>query len=620
MLRWNMFRPKLKQLRAYDRRTLVLILSIGSCQQIFAQNKLPLTDLSAFQQASPNWRIAGGVAADLQQNNVLQTTSGTGILVNLPDKKAPGKDLFSAFQHGDLDLEFDYLMSKASNSGIYLQGRYEVQLLDSWGVTAPKASDNGGIYERWDDSKPEGQKGYDGHAPRQNASKAPGLWQHMKISFQAPRFDASGKKISNAVILRIELNGVTIQDHVELAGPTRGAIGNDEVPQGPLRIQGDHGTVAFRNIVVTNFDAPQPQLQDVKYSIYNGRFDNQPNFATLKPNATGTQKLLSANMAELPGNDFLVRYTATLNVAKAGDYTFSLRTNGGPGALKIDNQEVLSYRNRWDKQGSITLQPGAHNVEILYYKNTDWAKKEIGLTVKEASLREFSLADTNVPTDEEADPILVMAPENTILRSFMDIRGQRRVVHAVSVGSPTKVNYTYDMDNGLPFQVWRGEFLNTTPMWHERGDGSSRPLGAVQILAAQPGMAIAKLSDKDAAWTADTAGTGYRPNGYSIDAAGKPTFSYTIYGTSVNDDISVLPENQGIYRSITAQSPAGDLYLRIAVADKIERVAPGLFIVGDKSYYVKMDDAKANTIIRNQNGRAELIMPLQAKIGYAVIF
>jgi hypothetical protein len=88
----------------------------------------------------------------------------------------------------------------------------------------PQSGDNGGIYERWDDSKPEGQQGYDGHAPRQNASRAPGLWQHMKISFQAPRFDGQGKKISNAKIIYVWLNGVLIQDNVELAGPTRGAM------------------------------------------------------------------------------------------------------------------------------------------------------------------------------------------------------------------------------------------------------------------------------------------------------------------------------------------------------------------------------------------------------------
>jgi hypothetical protein len=102
----------------------------------------------------------------------------------------------------------DFMLTKGSNSGIYLQGNYEVQLFDSWGKKSAKYNDNGGIYERWNDSKPEGEKGYEGYAPRFNVAKAPGLWQNIKISYQAPRFDANGKKTSNAVFLSIILNGV----------------------------------------------------------------------------------------------------------------------------------------------------------------------------------------------------------------------------------------------------------------------------------------------------------------------------------------------------------------------------------------------------------------------------
>src|SRR3990170_6408673 len=107
---------------------------------------------------------------------------------------------------------------------IYLQGRYEVQLMDSWRMSNPKFDANGGIYERWDESKPEGQKGFEGHAPRQNVSRAPGLWQHLKISFRAPRFDANGKKIENAKFLLVELNNILVHENVELSGPTRASI------------------------------------------------------------------------------------------------------------------------------------------------------------------------------------------------------------------------------------------------------------------------------------------------------------------------------------------------------------------------------------------------------------
>ena len=97
------------------------------------------------------------------------------MLVNLPDKKHKGEDLYTLAGYGDIDLELEYLMASGSNSGIYLQGRYELQLEDTWGAQNIRSGSNGGIYEHWDDSKPEGQKGYSGYAPRQNASRAPGM-------------------------------------------------------------------------------------------------------------------------------------------------------------------------------------------------------------------------------------------------------------------------------------------------------------------------------------------------------------------------------------------------------------------------------------------------------------
>ncbi len=133
--------------------------------------KWALTDLSAFRQPGGAWQIAGDASARLNKPDALETVKGTGVLVNLPGKKQHGQDLYSNFQHGDIDLELDYMMAAGSNSGIYFQGRYELQLLDSWGNPAPRAGDNGGIYERWDDSKPEGQKGYQGYAPARTPAR-----------------------------------------------------------------------------------------------------------------------------------------------------------------------------------------------------------------------------------------------------------------------------------------------------------------------------------------------------------------------------------------------------------------------------------------------------------------
>ena len=205
----------------------VLLSGIGS---VFGQSakQIELNNLSAFKNPSKSWQIVAGAQANLSKPNILTLTDGVGVLLNLPDNKNKGEDLFTIDEYGDIDLELDYLIAPGSNSGIYLQGRYEIQLADTWGATSIRTGSNGGIYERWDDTKSEGQKGYLGYAPRQNASRAPGVWQKLKILFQAPRFDAGGNKIQNAVILRVEMNGVTIHDNVELTGVTRGSMGADE--------------------------------------------------------------------------------------------------------------------------------------------------------------------------------------------------------------------------------------------------------------------------------------------------------------------------------------------------------------------------------------------------------
>ena len=215
---------------------------------------ISLNDFTAFKTPSANWSIAGGATVDLNQNNVMTTMPGKGVLacIQLPGKAGLAYNLLTDFEHGDADVEVEFMMAKGSNSGIYLQGRYEIQLFDSWEAKELHVYDVGSIYERWDEARPSGTKGYEGHVPRINAAKAPGVWQKMKISFQAPRFDTAGKKIINAKMLKVELNGITLHENVELLGPTRSSIAG-EVPKGPLMFQGDHGSVAFRNLVVKSF-------------------------------------------------------------------------------------------------------------------------------------------------------------------------------------------------------------------------------------------------------------------------------------------------------------------------------------------------------------------------------
>lgn len=580
-------------------------------QQASGQSvQIPLQDFSSFKDAGKSWQIAGDVNAELGKENVLKTSSGTGVLVNLPGKKTPGQDLFSGFEHGDVDIELDYLLAEGSNSGIYLQGRYELQLLDSWGVVSPKAGDNGGIYERWDDSKPEGQQGYQGYAPRQNASKAPGLWQHLKISFQAPRFDATGKKIENARILRAELNGVTIHENVELQGPTRGAVGGNEVAAGPLRIQGDHGAVAFKNISIQQYSKPRPELAGLSYKAYKGRYNRDTDYSKEKPEAAGTTATLTANASHL-SQEYTLVYTGTINVKEAGEYTIESNTQGGQAFVVINEKPVMGRNSK------VSLQAGSTPVQIIYSRSGDWGNPTLGLNISGPGVRTFYVGDAITPDD--TDPIMVDASSNTILRSFIDVPGQK-IVHAVSVGSPANVHYTYDLDRGMLVQVWRGNFLETTPMWHERGNGTSRPQGALQRLG-KPFQTLGKLADQQAAWTADTTGSGYRPKGYVLDEQDRPTFKYQVYGASVNDVIRVTENGHGLSREITVSNAPGDLYAKLAEGSTIETLGKDTYMIDGKAYYLQLQDAGgAKPFVREAGGQKELIVPVRGKLSYSILF
>ena len=196
------------------------------------------------------WENVGDVQLDPNDNRRLlpvDAKSDAGVLLN--GRSGHAKDLISDATFGDCEVHIEWMMPAGGNSGIYVQGSYEVQILDSWGVSPPKASDAGGIYQRWDDSRPEGEKGYEGHAPRVNASRAPGQWQSFDIVFLAARWNESGQKIRNARFKSVSHNGVVVHEDVELTGPTRGG-GEEQPGAGHIRLQGDHGPVAYRNVRV----------------------------------------------------------------------------------------------------------------------------------------------------------------------------------------------------------------------------------------------------------------------------------------------------------------------------------------------------------------------------------
>ncbi len=199
------------------------------------------------------WFVAGNAKTDPKNAKKLVGESGSGVIINGPIGKT--RNLVSKEEFGDIESHFEFLIPEGSNAGVKFQGLYEVQILDSSKKKELSGEDCGGIYPRAE-LLPKYHHTDHGYPPKVNACKPPGEWQTLDVTFLAPRFDRKGKKIANAKFVKVLLNGVVVQDDVEVSSPTGHYWRLPETPRGTIFLQADHGPVAFRNIRVRPLQLP----------------------------------------------------------------------------------------------------------------------------------------------------------------------------------------------------------------------------------------------------------------------------------------------------------------------------------------------------------------------------
>ncbi|MDH5609807.1 MAG: DUF1080 domain-containing protein, partial [Cyclobacteriaceae bacterium] len=460
--------------------------------------------------------------------------------------------------------------------------------------------------------------------PATNAAKAPGLWQELKIMFHAPVFDDKGNKISNARFEYVDLNGIRLHANLEVPLPTGGPISKGEAATGPIMIQGDHGPVAIRNIRYRLLKESDAGVSSLTCQVYKGEFRSSDDFKT--PVRSMATSAIDVGLAESE-NAYGLLFKGQVEIKTTDTYTFTLGYSGGikfvlAGKTMID-QPASSWWSR--PETNITLEPGTYSFEIHNFKTDGWIPPRLGFFVRGSATydKPFHAYDSYPEMNGLSSPIWVEpAGSPKLHRGFVAFRDNGpKLSHTIAVGDPSGVHYIYDLNAGNLISVWRGPFLDATPMWEDRGNGSFRPRGATQwTFRNQP---LAYLTDSQSAFPETGEKPSFFSKGYQLDAeTGQPVFRHFYNGMEILTRISPDPTETYLLHSLYLKEVDSfqNLYLKLAEGESIRQMPDGSYAINDQQYYIKMVSGQT-PIIRRSGDVTELIIAVDSPaITYSIIW
>jgi hypothetical protein len=545
-------------------------------QSLLSPTSLPLDSLAEFKPSGSNWQLAGGIGGDPRREPLLTPVAGRGVLVNIPTGMAHDS-LATTWEHSDLELDLDFLLPPGSHAGLLLQGRYSLDFAEG--------------------------------------GRAAGLWQHLHLEFEAPRFDAAGVKTKNARFTKIVFNNFVTGENVEIAGRTLATAPAGERPFGPLVFTAEGSGVALRGIKYKRFDpALRVGVENLSYKLYPGEFSQVGSYESSPPKSAGVPESFAAD-AVLKTGKFALVLAGTFVVPRDGAYAFTAETQE-PIQLLVDGQAALKPLAQSGLPVALNLSAGKHSFR-LDFLHTNSRPPGFALSVEGPGLAPQLLTASRAARGRDnrpRTPLLIEPGDRVRLqRSFVPYEPKKRL-YAINVGTPARIHYAYDFETGAILRGWRGRFLDLFEMWDGRGDNQiAKPMGPSLTFNAKPVVALLeRTADRTVNDWPDAPEALWSSQGYELEPDGQPVFLGKLASLGVRDRIAATPDGRGLTRTLnlSGRNTDWETWVLLAEAESVTPQPGGSgYIVGDRSYYIDLPaDSAVQPIVRTRNGRQQLVV------------
>jgi hypothetical protein len=431
--------------------------------------------------------------------------------------------------------------------------------------------------------------------PLTDAKRKEGLWQKVELVLSLTGINGI------PVIEKVILNDLLIHSNVLLPNLNNAA--------GKLSFTNQTGLVAFKGFEYIAFEKKQPiSIGNLTYTLEE-TYNSDRSFESKKQEKVGGKS--TSLTFDIPNNfnKYILHYKGDMTVEKDAIYGFTLE-HQGTGKLLIDGEQVVGsgeYLYRNPISGMKEIKAGKHSFEFIYHP-IYW-RPVFGVEVSGADFRPYGLNDPKtLPTRQLEGGIFIDNVESKAktIRSFLNFNGTK-LTKVISVGTPEKIHYSFDLDNGSLLQVWKGKFADVTQMWHERGEPQLLyPSGLLTVLNNEiPFFELNNEAQPDVY-------TEFLNTAYDLDESGIPTYTYNWKNASFTQKFS--PSNGGLLCEINSNQISQFGYT-IAVGKEITKLSDKLYKVDN--FYIEINE-KAKVYIKENAGKYYLRANLTGKIVYTL--